>query len=655
MQTFGTPGSRCPLKHGDTIAGRYVVRGVLGSGSTGWVLKVADEVLDGELVALKLIFPHLAEDRQVLQRLRNEATLVRQLSHRNIIHVHDFEVNAEGATFLTMEYLRGVDLSELLQERVGRGLPLDEAALVLTQIAEGLLCAHEQGIIHRDIKPSNVLLGHDGRVKISDFGIAKSFGNKFGLTRTGESIGTPDYMSPEQFRGEPGDCRSDIYAFGILAFELVHGRRPFEASDFYQLACLHLNGELPPMERNGRPLPGWLAELIRKCCEKSPDDRYQSFREIVSALREHAQSPAKLRVRSSHLDRRDRRSRVIKTVIFVAIWLIIAGLAAAQWNVRLPLMTKVLQLESLLGFELGAIKKPFGLHSSLLHPESAFALVNESRALELNALMAAAAGDREAEARLRDMRDDNGRTLFMAACEAAVQSPSGIGNALISAFANSAAVETGRVDTETGETPLTLVVRAGKKPIFKLLLQFRRLAVNASNRGGDTPLHLAVHNRSQEMVSNLVLANASPSQLDGSGRSSLGLATRLGFTDIVHSFAGLGADFGARDADGKTPLIIAAEAAEGESISQHRLILNLLLLTSDSARRGVNARDDRGRTALHEAVAHRDLNSSLLLLEAGADYALRDGEGVTPLALAEQLGSPELVTALRMKACSISR
>ena len=213
------------LVAGDVIAARYEIIAGIGQGGMGSVYKALDRELD-RVIALKTIRPDLASNASVLRRFKQEILLARQISHRNVIRIFDFGV-ADGIRFITMEFVDGEDLKSRLR-RTGKFAP-DESVAVMRQICEGLQAAHAEDVIHRDLKPENILIDQQNHVRIMDFGLARSFEAPH-VTRTGMLLGTPDYMSPEQARGDHADVRSDVFAAGLIFYELLTGDLPFKAN-----------------------------------------------------------------------------------------------------------------------------------------------------------------------------------------------------------------------------------------------------------------------------------------------------------------------------------------------------------------------------------------------------------------------------------------
>jgi len=256
------------LAPGETFAGRYRVIEDLGKGGMGRVYKVYDTEVR-EKLALKLLNPEIAADDRTIERFRSELRLARTISHRNVCRMHDF--GRDGTTyFITMEYVPGEDLKSLIH-RIG-ALPLGKAVSLARQVCEGLEEAHRVGVVHRDLKPQNIMIDRDGNARIMDFGIARSVKGK-GITGAGVLIGTPEYMSPEQVEGREAGPRSDLYSLGIVLFEMLTGRLPFEGGTPLSVAVKQKT-EAPPDPRTLSPqIPDDLARIVLQCLDKSPEKR----------------------------------------------------------------------------------------------------------------------------------------------------------------------------------------------------------------------------------------------------------------------------------------------------------------------------------------------------------------------------------------------
>ncbi len=261
---------------GDIISERYEVMERLGQGGMGTVYKVLDRELD-RVIALKTIRPDLASNAGVVRRFKQEILLARQVTHRNVIRIFDFGV-AQGLRFITMEFFEGENLITRLR-RTGT-MAAHEAMGVIRQICEGLQAAHSEDVIHRDLKPHNILINAQNEIRIMDFGLARSF-EAPGMTRTGVLIGTPDYMSPEQARGEQADVRSDIFAVGLICYEVLTGDLPFKAESTVARLIQRTRERAKPPDTIDANIPKQLNEIVVRCLEPDPKQRYQSAEEII--------------------------------------------------------------------------------------------------------------------------------------------------------------------------------------------------------------------------------------------------------------------------------------------------------------------------------------------------------------------------------------
>jgi serine/threonine-protein kinase len=271
------------LRPGSVFANRYEVKEILGAGGMGVVYRAFDREL-GEPVAIKTLRPDsVAGDPVALERFKKEIRLARKIAHRNVVRTYDLgEVN--GVYYLTMEYVEGTSLKQLIQSR-GR-LPIPVSLTVGKQLCRALEVAHEQGVIHRHIKPQNIVVEPNGFLKVMDFGIARLANppKGKGLTEAGMAIGTPDYMSPEQLSGEELDPRSDLYSAGVVLFESVTGRVPFEADTPWTLIAKHLE-EGPPDPRTQNPdVPEGLGQVVMKAMAKDREERFKTAGEMYEAL-----------------------------------------------------------------------------------------------------------------------------------------------------------------------------------------------------------------------------------------------------------------------------------------------------------------------------------------------------------------------------------
>ena len=265
---------------------RYDILEDAGRGAMGQVYKARDRET-GEIVALKLIKPEIASDPAMLERFKSELLFARKITHKNVCRVYEFS-RVDGTAYISMEFVDGESLRSVLK-RFASLTPRKGIDLAL-QMCAGLKEAHAQGIVHRDLKPENVMIDRHGNVKLMDFGIARSMEAMTLLT--GAMVGTPAYMAPEQASGKSVDHRADIYALGLMVYEMFTGVQPFRADNALALAMKHVQESPRPPHEIEPGISAPLEGAILKCLEKSPDDRFQSVSELENALRSQLLSPA---------------------------------------------------------------------------------------------------------------------------------------------------------------------------------------------------------------------------------------------------------------------------------------------------------------------------------------------------------------------------
>jgi tetratricopeptide (TPR) repeat protein/predicted Ser/Thr protein kinase len=280
-----------PLAVGALLAERYEILDLLGEGGMGAVYKAKDREV-GHLVALKVIRPELANQQEILHRFRQELILARQITHKNVIRIFDLG-QAEGVRYITMEFVEGRDLHSLL--RAGHKFTLGEKVRIVQQVCRALEAAHGEGVVHRDLKPHNIMVEEDGRVVVMDFGIARSLETTGGQTATGALLGTPAYMSPEQAKGDKVDTRSDLFSLGVIFYELLTGKPPYESETMVGLLLKRIQERpIPPVERD-KDIPAGLSDVVLKCLAVDLGQRYQTARELLMDLEAWQGSPGTFR------------------------------------------------------------------------------------------------------------------------------------------------------------------------------------------------------------------------------------------------------------------------------------------------------------------------------------------------------------------------
>jgi len=314
------------LRIGDLLGGRYELLQLLGEGGMGAVYKARDLVLERD-VALKVIRPELVDQPEILERFKQELILARQVTDRNVVRIFDIG-EAGKLKFITMEYLEGENLHQI-RKKTGK-LEVAEAVDIMEQVASGLAAAHREGIIHRDLKPVNIMRDTNGRVVVMDFGLARTFTGD-GMTRSGAMLGTIEYMSPEQAQGIDLKASSDVFTAGLILYELLAGVAPFHAESAIASLLKRTQQRAVPLADVDKHIPRTLSNIVSKCLEKDPANRYQSAGELAADLRAWQGRSGKSQVSASSVRLRMNRFRELPwprlAVISVPIAAIAAGIA----------------------------------------------------------------------------------------------------------------------------------------------------------------------------------------------------------------------------------------------------------------------------------------------------------------------------------------
>ena len=278
---------------GKTLDGLYTVRELIGTGGMANVYKAVvgpgGPVPEGTVVAVKVLRQELMHDPDLVRRFKNESKAISLLNHPNIVKVYDVSVS-DHLQYIVMEYVDGITLKEYLKQR-GGALTWKETVHFATQILSALQHAHSKGIIHRDVKPQNIMLLADGSIKMMDFGIAR-FSRAQSQTVSDKAIGSVHYISPEQAKGERTDARTDIYSVGVMLYEMLSGRLPFDGDGAVSIAIMQISEKPKPLAEIAPQTPAGLRQITEKAMEKDPDKRYQSAQEMLAAIEEFKRNPS---------------------------------------------------------------------------------------------------------------------------------------------------------------------------------------------------------------------------------------------------------------------------------------------------------------------------------------------------------------------------
>ncbi len=270
---------RSTLQPGVLLAQRYEIVQILGQGGMGAVYKATDRELN-RTVAIKVIRPDLARDQGIVDRFKQELLLAHQVTHRNVIRIYDLS-EADGMKFITMEYVEGENLLTLIHDK--KKFSPEESVEIMQQVCRALEAAHTVGVIHRDLKPQNIMRDKTGRILVMDFGLARTLEGE-GMTQSGALVGTMEYMSPEQALGKPLDQRSDIYALGLIFYEMLTGRMPFKADSALASLIKRTQERVSPVSDHDGSIPQSVSDIVSKCLERDLDLRYKTAADLLADL-----------------------------------------------------------------------------------------------------------------------------------------------------------------------------------------------------------------------------------------------------------------------------------------------------------------------------------------------------------------------------------
>ena len=526
---------------GVLISRRYEVVQYLGVGAMGIVFKVKDTHLKDEIVALKLLHPHLNLTQRSVERFRSEVILARRLNSESIVRFFEFGQTDVGQYFVTMEYVAGSNLGDIIDSSP---LLFDEALSILAQVCTALEVAAKCGVIHRDVKPQNIMVTPEGVAKLTDFGTARLLLDEGGgLTRTGDSVGTPYYMAPEQFRGDDVDERADIYSLGVTAFELFTGNKPFEANTFLSLAMMHLEDPLPLVDTKELDIPEWANELIQNATKKSADERFQNSAEFADFINSRSKSSGEDKtsaakvayVRAQELDQKTskfRRRQLFLRIVVLSLFFL-SGVAytlpriSNSMYMRMAIPLLKLRGTRAEGLALFALKYGISFEEDILNSDIFYALNSSGRERKRYAGLAmiktglnldsrnyeqltplSLAYRLRAERFVKEMlmrgidvnkRNGDGTTAIFHAIEL-IGALVGIDTLL----AHGAQIN---IKDNNGNTPISAASHYLRPTILERLLEAEPALVNEQNKMGETPSDL--------MIKRLLKLNISKPKEDG--------------------------------------------------------------------------------------------------------------------------------------------
>ncbi len=272
--------SQTLLRPGTVLGRRYEILQILGEGGMGAVYRARDREVN-RMIALKVIRPELTGNSAILDRFKQELVLSHQVTHKNVVRIYDMG-DADGIKFITMEYIEGQDLRSLIAQQ--KIFQPEDAVEIMRQVCRALEAAHAVGVIHRDLKPQNIMRDKQGRVVVMDFGLARLLDSEGGMTQTGAIVGTMEYMSPEQGLGKPLDERSDLFAVGLIFYELLTGKMPYKADSALASLVKRTHERAAPVSEESASIPRALSDIVGKCLEPKVQDRYQHVGEILTDL-----------------------------------------------------------------------------------------------------------------------------------------------------------------------------------------------------------------------------------------------------------------------------------------------------------------------------------------------------------------------------------
>ncbi len=563
-------------KPGSIIDHRYRVERLLGAGATGWVLLVADEKLNRQHLALKLLYPHLLNTESAFARFRHEVSITRRLSHPLIVQTFDYGRTSQGFVYLTMEYVSGRSLGEELSLSP-RGLPLSRLQAIMLQLLEVLRYAHTKGIIHRDLKPENILLAESGSIKAADFGLAQFIRQETNITKTGALVGTPFYMSPEQIRGEQLGPTSDIYSLGIMLYELACGTVPFQGETFIGIAEKHIAEDLPPLPQDRGPYPSWFGELLGQCAAKDPFERPGSAAAIfefleIQGIKRPAAIAGEVMTKSAHETALEYRfisafrraaTNIFGTLTLAVLFSLLILLCHTNTKVADHLSLTFMLLEKNTGLELRPLKQMLNipLERRYRSGPDAYALAFN----EILLLVRIGFDPNTTDPRTGDT------LLHLAVRDPSIDNPSNVRKIIRLLFQFGADPN---LPNFTGQTPAHEAARLSACNCLQALLK-AGAKPDTIDRAGWTPLGFAIQSTDLRCVTTLLIHRANPNlPIADDGRYPLHLAAESGNAKAITQLLEYGADPSLQDAAGRTALM-AAIGRNKNSLDHEELLKQL--------------------------------------------------------------------------------
>jgi serine/threonine protein kinase len=583
--------------------GDYHIESILGAGGMGMVYK-AHQILLNRPVAIKILSPSLSSDFSFVKRFQREAWAVAQLNHQNIVQIYEVG-ESEGIHFFSMEWVDGRDLNDIIMRK--GCLPIKQAIRIITKVARAIEHAHQHNIIHRDIKPSNIMIGSMGQVKVTDFGLARTASETTKLTESGMLIGTLDYMSPEQCRGEALDCRADVYAVGAVLYELLTGKKPFHAEN--QAGLIHkIICDVPSDVRSLNPkIPSSLSDVLAQAMAKNRVDRYASMSELKKALSHVARSMPKAHdLNSTDADPQPERERTVQKLEATELGLSKGVIGA--WT------------ETLMKSKIVSGRKIIRI--SLLHIAPACCCL-------LAGLLLYRATDAQSTRFIREMKgfvahlteDSNQKALSHRVKQEYENTKQAV-------FGQTKDIKPIEKPNETGLIWLAL---RGDLEGVSTILNEEGADPNTTNSFGETALFKAAGKGHTDLVNLLLAKGADVNIKDINGMTAMIEASRKGRSEVVEILHSRGADINTANKYNYTALMYAVKNGQAETV-------NILLNKGADP----NIQNEAGWTALMFAMERAEIAN--MLLANGADVDVKDKKGETVLEKATKEGLADSIT-----------